>query len=78
MIPEQIDTYSTSSCDSEETSTITLNKEQLLKKRKKKRLKRDMRHKKKLKSLKTNEKRRKLTMAIKAQVYEDLAVNAAP
>merc|ERR1712071_508588 len=35
-IPKEIDTESLSSCDTEETSTITLNTEQLKKKRKKK------------------------------------------
>ena len=77
-IPKEIDTESLSSCDTEETSTITLNTEQLKKKRKKKQQKRAIRHRKKLKSLKTNEIRRKLRMQIKTKLYKKFEVNAAP
>merc|ERR1712127_205376 len=77
-IPKEIDTESLSSCDTEETSTITLNTEQLQKKRKKKQQKRAIRHRKKLKSLKTNEIRRILRMEIKTELYKKLEVNAAP
>merc|ERR1712127_604112 len=71
-IPKEIDTESFSSCDTEETSTITLNTEQLKKKRKKKQQKRAIRHRKKLKSLKTNEIRRILRMQIKTKLYKSL------
>merc|ERR1712127_463344 len=77
-IPKEIDTESLSSCDTEETSTITLNTEQLKKKRKKKQKKRAIRHRKKLKSLKTNEIRRKLRMQIKTKLYKKFEVNAEP
>merc|ERR1712127_905558 len=77
-IPKEIDTESLSSCDTEETSTITLNTEQLKKKRKKKQQKRAIRHRKKLKSLKTNEIRRKLRMQIKTKLYKKFEVNAEP
>merc|ERR1712071_720301 len=77
-IPKEIDTESLSSCDTEEISTITLNTEQLKKKRKKKQQKRAIRHRKKLKSLKTNEIRRKLRMQIKTKLYKKFEVNAEP
>merc|ERR1712127_1183742 len=75
-IPKEIDTESLSSCNTEETSTITLNTKQLKKKRKKKQQKRAIRHRKKLKSLKTNEIRRKLRMQIKTKLYKKFEVNA--
>merc|ERR1712127_859244 len=78
IIPKEIDTESLSSCDTKETSTITLNTEQLKKKRKKKQQKRAIRHRKKLKSLKTNEIRRKLRMQIKTKLYKKFEVNAEP
>merc|ERR1712127_861948 len=76
-IPKEIDTESLSSFDTEETSTITLNTEQLQKKRRKKQQKRATRHRKKLKLLKTNEIRRILRIAIKTKLYKTLEVNAA-
>merc|ERR1712071_662051 len=77
-IPKEIETDSLSSCDTEETSTITLNTEQLKKKRKKKQQKRATRHRKKLKLLKTNEIRRILRMQIKTKLYKKFEVNAEP
>jgi len=77
-IPKEIDTESLSSYDTEETSTITLNTEQLKKKRKKKQQKRAIRHRKKLKLLKTNEIRRILRMQIKTKLYKKFEVNAEP